>query len=120
MNVLIIEDDRLTLHSLQYGIESLGYTAYVAESSEEAINMIIDKKIDILISDVMLARISGLSLVSVLRSVYFFSIPIIMMSTLNNKHLLDAVFKAGADDFIAKPFTMDELSGKLMKYTSKV
>jgi CheY-like chemotaxis protein len=116
MNILIIEDDKLTLNLLQYCIEKLGHKAYLAEDGEEAIKMINDGNFDLIICDIMMPGISGLSLVSVLRTVHLCTIPIIMMSSLNNKPLLDAAFEAGANDFIAKPFSMEDLSQKLKKY----
>lgn len=116
MNILIIEDDKLTLNLLQYCIEKLGHKATLAEDGEEAIKLITDGNFDLLICDIMMPGISGLSLVSVLRTVHLCTIPIIMMSTLNNKPLLDAAFEAGANDFIAKPFSMEDLSEKLNKF----
>jgi DNA-binding response OmpR family regulator len=116
MNILIIEDDKMTLNLLQYCIQNLGHTAQLAEDGEEAINLLVEGKFDLLISDIMMPGISGLSLVSVLRTVHLCTVPIIMMSTLNNKPLLDAAFDAGADDFIAKPFSMEDLTEKLKKY----
>ena len=117
MNILIIEDDKVTLKTLQHSMELLGHNVQVAESGEEAIKITGNIKFDIIISDIMMPGISGLSLVSVLRSVNLCTAPIIMMSALNNKPLLDAAFKAGANDFIAKPFTMGDLADKLQKYT---
>jgi DNA-binding response OmpR family regulator len=116
MNILIIEDDKLTLNLLQYCIEQLGHKAFLAEDGEEAIKMITDRDFDLLICDIMMPGISGLSLVSVLRTVHLNTTPIIMMSTISNKPLLDAAFEAGANDFIAKPFTMADLDEKLKKY----
>ena len=117
MNVLIIEDDKVTLKTLQSGIENLGHTAYLAESGEEAIGLLENKKFDLLISDVMMPGISGLSLVNVLRTVNLCATPIVMISSLNNKPLLDAAFKAGANDFITKPFSIKELSDVLNKFS---
>ncbi len=116
MNILIIDDDKLTLNLLQYCLEKLGHTASLAEDGENGINKIIDENFDLIISDIMMPGISGLSLVSVLRSVHLCMIPIIMMSSLNNTPLLDAAFEAGANDFIPKPFSFEELAEKLKKY----
>lgn len=116
MNILIIEDDKLTLNLLQYCIEKIGHKAYLAEDGEEAIKLITKGNFDLLICDIMMPGISGLSLVSVLRTVHSCIIPIIMMSTINNKPLLDAAFEAGANDFIAKPFSIEDLTEKLNKY----
>ena len=116
MNILVIEDDKLTLSAVQHTVESLGHTASVAKSGEEAIELIQANTFDVIICDIMMPGISGLSFVTVLRSVHLCFTPIIMMSTLNHVPLLDAAFKAGANDFLNKPFTGEELAEKLKKY----
>jgi DNA-binding response OmpR family regulator len=118
MNILIIEDDKLTLNLLQYSVEQLGHKTFLSEDGEDAIKLINEKEFDLIICDIMMPGISGLSLVSVLRTIHLSTVPIIMMSSLNNKPLLEAAFEAGANDFIAKPFSMEELSAKLNKYDS--
>ena len=120
MNILIIEDDKVMLKTLQYGIENLGHKVRVAESAEDAIKLTDEGNFDLIISDIMMPGISGLSLVNVLRSMNFCTSPIIMMSALNNKSLLEAAFAAGANDFIAKPFTIGELGEKLRKYDKSI
>lgn len=120
MNILIIEDDKTTLKTLQYGVENLGHKVAIAENGEEAIKLAENRTFDLIISDIMMPGISGLSLVSVLRTINLCSAPIIMMSALHNKPLLDAAFEAGANDFIAKPFTIEELTGKLQKYDKNI
>src|ERR1035437_7168992 len=120
MNILIIDDNKATLQTLQYGVEHLGHKVSIAESGEEAIQLTENKKFDLIISDIMMPGISGLSLVAVLRTVNLCSAPIIMMSVLHNKPLLDAAFEAGANDFIEKPFTMEELTAKLRKYDKNI
>jgi CheY-like chemotaxis protein len=120
MKILIIEDDKITLKTLQNSIESLGHTVHTAESGEEALKAIENSKFDLIISDIMMPGISGLSLVNVLRSVNLYRSPIIMISALHNKSLLDAAFEAGANDFIAKPFAIEDLKEKLQKYDNKI
>jgi CheY-like chemotaxis protein len=116
MNILIIDDDKLTINALQHSLEQMGHHATLAKNGEDAIEMIQAKEYDLIISDIMMPGISGLSLVNVLRSVHLCFTPIIMMSTLNNRPLLDAAFKAGANDFLNKPINTEDLSVKLRKY----
>ena len=119
MNILIIEDDKLTLNAVQHSLENLGHKTSIARSGEEAIDQITAGNFDLILCDIMMPGISGLSFVTVLRSVHLCFTPIIMMSTLNHGPLLDAAFKAGANDFLNKPFTAEELSEKLKKYEKK-
>src|SRR5690606_6712366 len=116
MNILIIDDDKLTVNAIRHSVEALGHHAEIASNGEEAIQQITKNQFDLIISDIMMPGISGLSLVNVLRSVHLVFTPIIMMSTLSNRPLLDAAFKAGANDFLNKPVNGDDLDAKLRKY----
>lgn len=116
MNILIIEDDKVMLQMLKASIENLGHTVHIAESSEKAMTLIAEEKPDLILSDIMMPGISGLSLISVLRTVQLCKTPIIVMSVLNNKPLLDAAYEAGASDFLPKPFSLEALTEKLRKY----
>lgn len=117
MNILIIEDDKVALKTLQYSLEGLGHKVCIAENGEEAIKNAVNTKLDLIISDAMMPGISGLSLVKVLRTMNKSNVPIIIMSALNNKPIMDAALGAGADDFIAKPFKIEALVAKLEKYS---
>jgi DNA-binding response OmpR family regulator len=81
--------------------------------------MAADGKYDLIISDIMMPGISGLSLVTILRTVHLCTTPIIIMSALNNKPLLESVYDAGASDFLAKPFTVQDLEALIRKYDKK-
>jgi CheY-like chemotaxis protein len=120
MNILVIEDDKLTLNAVQHTLGNLGHTTSVAKSGEEAIDLIHKNTYDLILCDVMMPGISGLSFVTVLRSVHMCFTPIIMMSTLNHGPLLDATYTAGANEFLNKPFTQEELAAKLKKFETKV
>jgi two-component system, OmpR family, response regulator VicR len=119
MKVLVIEDDKLTLSAVQHSLENLGHEVFTAVNGEEAIDHIRKHDFDLLLCDIMMPGISGLSLVTVLRQVHLVFTPIIIMSTLSNRPLLDAAYKAGANDFLNKPFTTEELEEKIKKYETK-
>lgn len=116
MRILVVDDDRLTLSAVEKSLNNLGHEAILGRSGEEAIALIQSDTFDLILSDIMMPGISGLSFVSVLRTVHLCHTPILMMSTLNHGPLLDAAFKAGANDFINKPFTENDLSTKLSKF----
>ncbi len=113
MNILIIDDDKLTINTLLHLLENMDHKVTLARDGEDAISKITAEEFDLIISDIMMPGISGLSLVNVLRSIHLCTSPIIMMSTLSNKPLLEAALEAGANDFIQKPFTADEIEEKL-------
>ena len=119
MNVLVIEDDKITLNSLKHVIESLGHKVSMAENAETAMRKIEEGTFDLVMSDIMMPGLSGLSLLSIIRNMNLCKAPIIAMSTLNNKTLLDAAFEAGASDFMIKPFSFEDLEEKLRKFEEK-
>jgi len=116
MNILIIDDDQMTITALKHSLEGMGHKTFVAPDGEHAITKITNGEFDLVISDVMMPGISGLSLVNVLRSVHLCFTPIIMMSTLHNSPLVEAAMKAGANDFISKPIAIEELANKISKF----
>ncbi|MDQ3046941.1 MAG: response regulator, partial [Bacteroidota bacterium] len=69
MEILIVEDDKLTLNLLQFCIQNLGHKAHLAVNTEEAIEMMKDGKFDLIITDIMMPGVSGLSFVTNLRTV---------------------------------------------------
>src|SRR6185503_15854259 len=103
MNILIIEDDKMTLEALSRTLQDLGHSPAKAENGNAALALIGKQNYDLVISDVMMPGTSGLSLIYDIRSVYGMEIPVIMMSALQNKPLLEAAYAAGANDFIGKP-----------------
>jgi two-component system, OmpR family, response regulator len=119
MKILIIDDDKLTTTALKHSIEQLGHSATEAKSGEEAIETITAGDFDLIICDIMMPGISGLSLVTVLRSVHLCFTPIIMMSTLHNRPLLDAAIQAGANGFLDKPVQPDALAEKIREFDKK-
>jgi len=120
MNILIIDDDKLTINALKHTLESLGHKTGVSTNGEQAIEMITAGNYDLIISDVMMPGISGLSLVAVLRTIHLCFTPIIMISSLSNRPLIDAALKAGANDFLTKPIDVKELEKKIKKFEKKV
>lgn len=116
MKILIVEDDKFALNLLQHSLETLGHTVEGTLNAEEAIKMASDGKYDLIISDIMMPGISGLSLVTILRTVHLCATPIIIMSALSNKPLLDSVYDAGANEFLAKPFSIEDLDTKIRKF----
>jgi len=118
MKILVVEDDKLTVNALDKSLRDLGHAVKIVRSGEEALEFLKIEKFELIICDIMMPGLSGLSFVTVVRTVNFSDIPILMMSTLHHASLLDAAFTAGANDFINKPFTEAELSAKLNKFQS--
>jgi CheY-like chemotaxis protein len=119
MNILIVDDSKLTRKTLEFQLKGLGHEVQVADSAKAGIDMAKDGKFDLLISDLIMPGASGLSLVNTLRFVHHCNTPVIIMSAEKNKPLLDGEYETTVTDFLFKPFTTEELEEKLKKVAAK-
>lgn len=110
MKILIVEDDLLTLEAIKKCIEELGHEANIARNGEEALELSIQKEFDLVISDIMMPGISGLSLVSVLRNILLFQKPIYLVSGMNDDLVKESSFSIGATGFITKPISIADIA----------
>ncbi len=109
MNILIIDDDRLVLKSLEKKLLEEGHLVSLAENSIAALQQLEHKAIDLVISDIMMPNMSGLDLLSLLKKFYYSRTPIIIMSSLKNAELVESSLGLGAYCFLSKPIDMAEL-----------
>lgn len=112
ITVLLAEDDRSVRTSLARALELEGYNVTVAENGEVALEAFRENEPDVVIADWMMPYLDGVTLCQRLRSARS-RIPILMLTARTD--LVDRVtaLDAGADDFLAKPFALDELLARL-------
>jgi DNA-binding response OmpR family regulator len=93
-------------------LEYYGYTVAVTEKGEKVEEMIETSAIDLLVMDMLLSGINGVDVCSRIRNNdKISSIPILMVSAHHNAR--EVCLEAGADDFIAKPFEIQEMKAKI-------
>jgi DNA-binding response OmpR family regulator len=109
--ILVVEDDPETARSLSKALESSGYRVTIAETGSEARSIIEHVRPDLIMLDLMLPDTDGLVLTTALKTLT--NAPIIICSA--RQEQVDRVLglKLGADDFIAKPFELDELEARI-------
>ena len=109
MKVLLTEDDPNLGMLLQEYLNAKGFDTDLARNGEEGIKMFIEKgNYDMCISDVMMPKKDGFSLAKEIR-MKDKEIPIIFLTAKSMKEDTIQGFKVGADDYITKPFSMEEL-----------
>lgn len=113
MNVLLVEDSTSLRRSLKVGLESLGFTVDETGDGSEGLSMALMGEYDLLILDIMLPSLDGLSLLKALRKQNK-DIRVLLLSA--KVHPDDRVqgLLAGADDYLTKPFSFDELHARLL------
>jgi DNA-binding response OmpR family regulator len=110
-NILLVEDDADTARALTKALESSGYRVSAVETGAEARAIIEHLRPDLILLDLMLPDTDGLVLTTALKGLT--NAPIIVCS--GRSEQVDRVLslKLGADDFVAKPFDMDELEARI-------
>jgi DNA-binding response OmpR family regulator len=103
--VLVVEDDPVILRLLEVNFELEGFTVLLAHDGAEGIETARDQKPDLIISDIMMPKTSGLELVETLKGdPATKGIPIILLSAKAQTSDLKTGMDAGADDYVTKPF----------------
>ncbi len=110
--ILIIDDEEDLCEILQYNLENEGFITGVAHSAEEALTMPV-REYDLLLLDVMMGPISGFRLADTLRKEQNNPVPIIFLTARDTENDLLTGFSLGADDYISKPFSINELTARV-------
>lgn len=110
--ILIVDDEEDLCEILQYNLGNEGYDTDVVHSAEEAIKMPIHDY-DLLLLDVMMGTMSGFKLADKLRKEFNNNVPIIFLTARDTENDILTGFSLGADDYIAKPFSVNELTARV-------
>ena len=109
--ILIVDDEKPIVDILIYNLEKEGYKTIEAYDGETAINMAFEQKPDLILLDIMLPKVDGLTVCKRIRN--SLNIPIIMISAKSEE--IDKILglELGADDYITKPFSVRELVARV-------
>ncbi|MCL2388962.1 MAG: response regulator [Elusimicrobia bacterium] len=107
--ILVVDDEEGIRELLVSEFSSLGYNASSAVNGEEAANRIESERFDIIISDMKMPKLSGLELLKKVKAVHPSTEVIIVTGYATIENALE-VMKAGAYDFVQKPFNIDEVT----------
>lgn len=110
--VLVVDDDRAIRESLQRALTLEGYEVAIAADGVEAIVAARRPDLDVVVLDVMIPAVDGLGVCRVLRADGIHT-PILMLTARVEVGARVAGLDAGADDYLAKPFELDELLARL-------
>ncbi|MCL0097618.1 response regulator transcription factor [Dehalococcoidia bacterium] len=109
--ILIVEDEETLLEVLRYNLDKEGYTVVTAADGIQALNSARSESPDLIILDIMLPQLDGFEVCRILRK--DITVPIIMLTAKEEE--IDKVLglELGADDYMAKPFSMRELKARI-------
>ncbi|MDB2553328.1 response regulator [Gammaproteobacteria bacterium] len=112
MQLLLVEDDKPLASSLKQALSSSGYAVNHAESGEFALSAIRSERPDLVVMDLGLPDIDGITVLRRLRK-FDLELPVLLLTARDSIEDKVAGLDSGADDYLAKPFEMSELLARL-------
>ena len=110
--IIVVEDDRNIARGLEKNLRFEGFSVQVAEDGERGLELVVDKKPDLVLLDVMLPKMNGFEVLREVRRLGL-EIPVLMLTAKAEE--LDKIrgLDMGADDYITKPFSLSELMARI-------
>ena len=112
MKILVVEDERKIATFVQRGLKDSGFVVDVVHRGDEALEIILEQAFDAVVLDIMLPGRDGLSILRVLRE-RDNSVPVLILTARGEISEKVEGLNLGADDYLAKPFSIDELVARL-------
>jgi two-component system KDP operon response regulator KdpE len=109
--VLVVDDEPQIVRALRINLSARGYDVLTAYDGKTALRVAVDEKPDVVVLDLGLPDVDGVDVIVGLRG--WTSMPIIVLSARTESALKVEALDAGADDYVTKPFGMDELLARL-------
>jgi two-component system KDP operon response regulator KdpE len=116
--VLLVEDERPLLRALAMNLVARGYAVTEAETGTKALTALADHKHDAIVLDLGLPDMSGVDVIRAVRE--YAATPIIVLSARSGSSDKVEALDLGADDYVTKPFSMDELLARLRAASRRV
>lgn len=119
--VLIVDDEQDIVESLQFVLEAAGFECHCAYNGEEGLNLAREILPDLIILDVMMPKINGFKICRLLKyDSKYRNIPILMVTARSQMEDKQIGEETGVDEYITKPFELDEIVEKVKGYLGKV
>lgn len=118
--VLIVDDDKDIVSALEIYLKPEGYQIEKAYTGTQALQVLEEKKIDLVLMDIMMPEMDGITAVSLLREKY--NVPVILLTAKSEDSDKVLGLNVGADDYVTKPFNPTEVIARvrsqLRRYTT--
>jgi len=117
MKILVIEDEVMVLKAIEFKLKKSGFEVFTATDGTLALEQIKLQSFDCILTDLMIPFFSGLEIINHVRNVLASKTPIIVLSAIGQEQSIIEAFKLGANDYMTKPFSPNELLIRIHKQT---
>ena len=111
MKILVVDDEALLVKGIRFNLQSEGYEVVTGSNGLEAVQLAKDPEVDLVILDVMMPEMDGLTACAKIRE--FSNVPIILLTAKADDIDKLMGFDNGADDYLTKPFNILELKARI-------
>lgn len=118
--ILVVDDEVDLVNTIRFSLETEGYTVLVSYNGEDALNQARKENPDLILLDIMLPKLDGYKVCRLLKfDERYKHIPILMLTAKTQEKDKILGMETGADEYIRKPFDIDELMEKVKSYLNK-
>ena len=111
MKILVVDDEMLLVKGIRFNLQNEGYDVITGSNGLEAVALVQEQNPDLVVLDVMMPEMDGLTACSKIRE--FSDVPIIMLTAKTDDMDKLMGFDVGADDYLTKPFNILELKARI-------
>lgn len=117
MKILIADDDPQLLRALRITLTAKGYEVLTAADGSETVSMVADRRPDLLLLDLGMPRLDGVDVIRAIRG--WSEMPVLVVSGRAGSSDKVEALDAGADDYVVKPFSIEELLARIRALTRR-
>lgn len=115
--VMIVDDEKYIILVTKFNLKNAGYEVIIARGGEEAKNIAVNEKPDLILLDIMMPVVDGFQVLKFLKdNEETQDIPIIILSSRGGEEDKEKAFQQGANDYLLKPFSVKQLLDKVNSY----
>ena len=118
MRILVAEDEPILIRTIELRLKKDGHEVCLAVDGQQALDQFEAFAPDMIITDIMMPYASGLEIISFVRGQTGKKVPVIILSSMGQEDVVLEAFQLGADDYITKPFSPNELSVRVKRLFS--
>ncbi len=111
MKILVVDDEKLLVKGIRFNLQNDGYDVITGSNGVEAVDLARSEKPDLIILDIMMPEMDGLTACAMIRD--FSNVPIILLTAKSDDMDKLIGFDQGADDYLTKPFNILELKARV-------